>query len=738
MWFTSSKPSMNTPNDPYRHIIKIFSLTVIALTISGCWRNSEARFQRLKRKGQEHYIQREYAEALRIWDKALSIRPNDANIYRKIGKTHIRLAAIDKAAESFQKALKISPDSKGIWLELGRLQLASHNAHAAEESWEHLRLAAHDPQVQLFYGDLLVVKGQLNEAIDAYRHVIKLKPNLDVAKIKLASCYLAQGKKKEAEATFNIVASKNITSSNLLFQMANYFKIAEELKTAEKYMIRAIHEEPEDLGLKNALAELYFDIGDYKKARRTLEFMLKEMPKNKFIKKFLADVLLHESNLDEAHAILNELAQEYGNDLELHLLLGKYYFLKQDAINGISHFKLAIEKEPTFPLGHYLLALSYLLGGQISLAQGSLIQALSLAPNFRDAELTLAVTYYKKSDFDLGLQHVERILRSEPENFRAHLILGNILLAQKRYDEAIAAFNTSQLLFPESSSPLYYLAFTSHLANEIGKALQLYLAVLNQNPELMDATMTYAMMLVKTGEANRVETFLKDAIAKFPQNAFLHHILGEVNLITGRKEEAKANFIQAISLNSELVVSYIRLIELYKMDSDFKELIGLLSSCINNFPDFSKAYIEMAELYRQKGNFNKAIKILNEAIRRAPDSPKLANSLAWLYLEKGNGVNKAYKLAQFAYQRLPEDPAIADTLGWIYFKKKLYTQAVWLLKDALSRNPDHPLIHFHLGMTFNAMGNEKSALENLGRALALNLETTYRKEAEQLYQQLQN
>ena len=138
----------------------------------------------------------------------------------------------------------------------------------------------------------------------------------------------------------------------------------------------------------------------------------------------------------------------------------------------------------------------------------------------------------------------------------------------------------------------------------------------------------------------------------------------------------------------------------------------------------------------KKGLWEKAVAMLEMGVGKNPEIPVLANNLACLYMERDMNVNKAFALAQSAYERAPKDPAMADTLGWAFYKQKLFTRAVWLLEEASSRKPDHALIHFHLGMTFYAQGNMASAIKSLKRALALQLNSPYREEAEGLLKEL--
>ena len=121
---------------------------------------------------------------------------------------------------------------------------------------------------------------------------------------------------------------------------------------------------------------------------------------------------------------------------------------------------------------------------------------------------------------------------------------------------------------------------------------------------------------------------------------------------------------------------------------------------------------------------------LETAVKKDPQAPIPANNLAWLYLEHDDtNISRAFALAQSVYERLPKDAAVADTLGWAYYKKNHLTQAVWLLEEARSLDPEEPLIHFHLGMVFNAQGDTAASKKSLKHALALNLVGAEREEA---------
>ena len=92
-------------------------------------------------------------------------------------------------------------------------QLLSGDIAGAETSWNHLRRGGNnDPAIRIFHGDLMILKNQLLEAELSYRQALAIAPTSELALIKLAICYLAQDKIKQAENTYNSVAALETTS----------------------------------------------------------------------------------------------------------------------------------------------------------------------------------------------------------------------------------------------------------------------------------------------------------------------------------------------------------------------------------------------------------------------------------------------------------------------------------------------------------------------------------------------
>jgi tetratricopeptide (TPR) repeat protein len=484
------------------------------------------------------------------------------------------------------------------------------------------------------------------------------------------------------------------------------------------------------------LAEYYIDTEQYEKATEILGTLLEKTPSNRSIQKYLIEVLLAQGNLAGAQGLLNALFQEDINDIELKLLRGKYHLLAQEPSYAVGYFKSIVDDEPNFPVSHYLLGLSYLTGGQIELARQSMIQALSIDKNYSDAELALADIFYKREDYDLSLDYAERVMKREPENYRSHLIMGNVYLAQRQYDKAMVKFEAAQSIHPDAISPFYYLGVISERLNQPENALKYFKILLEKNPDLVDASLRYVRLLIRRGKTDDARVFIEKAIERSPQNGFFHHIMGEVHLASGDTHLAKKSFNMAILFNPKLVTSYQMLAQVHEKDQNWKEQVQVMEACMVNVPDYSGTAVSLSQLYIRKDFIDKAITTLEAGLEKTPESTQILNNLAWLLLEQNRDLDKALGLAQSAYENLPGDPGVADTLGWAYYKKGAFEWAEMYLKEAVSIEQDNPFINFHLGMLFHAKGDKEHAMDSLERAMVLGLEGVERDEAERMMEEI--
>jgi len=423
--------------------------------------------------------------------------------------------------------------------------------------------------------------------------------------IKLAACYLSQGKEDAAQQTFETAVAKSIESTDVLLQIANYWKLKSNMANAEVAIQKAIQLEPEDLSLQMKLAQFYFNVSKYQDAREMIEKLITLAPENRSLKKYLIKILLAQNQLDKIPSLLESYTAEMKNDSEFNLLAGKYYLFINNPIIAEEHFKRVTREKTDYFLAHYLLGITYLLGEHVYLAQQSLIKSLSINPSFSEAEMALADIYYKKNELDFSQEHIKRVLARESENFRAHLMMGNVLFAKKRYKEALIWFRSALSINPDSQSGVYYIALASEHTGNKEEALELYQVLLKKNPDFADAAWRLKELWIKRGKIDAARQYFESAVEISSDrsfgNGYLHYILGEVYLAGVDTSKAIDCFHGSIDLLPGLSSSYIKLAGIYGENNNWEQQTGILKLCIKNVPEYLDGYIKLAALYIEKG-----------------------------------------------------------------------------------------------------------------------------------------
>ena len=60
-----------------------------------------------------------------------------------------------------------------------------------------------------------------------------------------------------------------------------------------------------------------------------------------------------------------------------------------------------------------------------------------------------------------------------------------------------------------------------------------------------------------------------------------------------------------------------------------------------------------------------------------------------------------------------------DTLGWLYYLKGSYLNAIAEFQDSLARDPDNPIINYHMGLAYYKNNQPDKASKFLEEALKI-------------------
>jgi tetratricopeptide (TPR) repeat protein len=336
------------------------------------------------------------------------------------------------------------------------------------------------------------------------------------------------------------------------------------------------------------------------------------------------------------------------------------------------------------------------------------VDSLSIAPR------AILARFYLSDENNVNAEEIiEEALALNGNVAELHDIRGDVLLAQKKYAEAVRSYRR---------------------ASEINR----------DNPEYR---LNYAKSQQIAGDDLLATRTLEENIEQTMQ-----HIPSAIQLVALKSEAGDLAGAMAVAE---------RLVELHPGDSVPYALIAEVHMRNDNLLAASKAYdralairvtrthaLRSAAIKRRLGTGNEAeplerflderpLKAIEEYEKLAlaqPDNAVVLNNLALAYFEAND--DRATETATKAYEILPENGSVADTLGWILVNTGSIEEGTELLEKATQLSGGRAQIRYHLAVALTKSGDIDKAREVLEHLLFSDKDFESRAEAQLLLARL--
>lgn len=224
--------------------------------------------------------------------------------------------------------------------------------------------------------------------------------------------------------------------------------------------------------------------------------------------------------------------------------------------SSISHFREAIDRDPTYANAHAGLADSYALLGiaeygmappreVMPRAKAAARSALEIDPRSAEAQTTLAhVTYAYDWNWEEADLAFKRAIELDPTYAFGHHWYALFLSAMQRHDEAVAAELAARELEPLSLIINKNVGTILFYAGRIDEALTEYRKALELEPTFTRTRYYLGLALLERGETDEALDELRIAVDSDPGNTVLLASLGHTLGLAGEIEEAEAILLE--------------------------------------------------------------------------------------------------------------------------------------------------------------------------------------------------
>ncbi|GAB6030284.1 hypothetical protein CHUAL_005959 [Chamberlinius hualienensis] len=344
-------------------------------------------------------------------------------------------------------------------------------------------------------GNVFKERGQLSEALENYRHAVRLKPDFIDGYINLAAALVAAGDMEQAVQAYVSALQYNPDLYCVRSDLGNLLKALGRLDEAKACYLKAIETRDQILLWLGAVTldpnflDAYINLGNVLKEARIFDRAVA--------------AYLRALNLSPNHAVV------HGN------LACVYY--EQGLIDlAIDTYRRAIELQPNFPDAYCNLANALKEKGQVSEAEDCYNTALRLSPTHADSLNNLANIKREQGLTEDATRLYLKALDVFPDFAAAHSNLASVLQQQGKLNEALLHYKEAIRIQPSFADAYSNMGNTLKEMQDINGALQCYTRAIQINPAFADAHSNLASIHKDSGNIPEAIASYKTALKLKP------------------------------------------------------------------------------------------------------------------------------------------------------------------------------------------------------------------------------
>ncbi len=426
-----------------------------------------------------------------LWQKSSQTANLVAQATPEIPTAEISSPELLKRIQTATTQAKEGPDALQGLAELSRLYHANGFTREAWQCYATLTVAEpNEARWHYHLGRIIAGYGELEEATPLFTQTIKLAPDYLPARIRLGDTLLKQNRIDEASEAYQDTLAIDDSNAYALVGLARVSIANEDWSKARAYLEKAVKATDYQIGA-DLLADVYKKLNLPNLENRVLQ---------------TAEWGSYADIPDPwSLSLMDDCYDAYQVSIA-----GGWVAHQGDARTGIRYIKRSIELDPNNSITHYQLAGIYTRLGEEENAEKQFQRCVELQPDFADAWLGLIEIAKRRNSPTLVRRTLSSALQAAPESPSLNIERGKMLLAQKRFDEALPFFKKSIEVRPHEAIGYISLAQAYLAQNRVEEGLaQLKEALIREPNNSVVLTAMVYNAIQRSDKADADEWFRK-------------------------------------------------------------------------------------------------------------------------------------------------------------------------------------------------------------------------------------
>ena len=421
----------------------------------------------------------------------------------------------------------------------------------------------------------------------------------------------------------------------------------------------------------------------------------------------LTNLLINSKRQDEALPYLQKLIDGDASG-EVFLRLGRLLANNQDKVLTLALVQQLAGPHPKAAQARFAVAQAASTAEQYDLALVEVRAAARLKQDW-DLPVLLEAQLLQRQSNTLALQRLAAFLERHPKEREVRMSYARMLVADHKYTEARAEFQTLSRDFPDNVEVVFAVGVLSLQLQDYALAETNFKRLLAL-PYRDRNTVRMYLGQIAEDQKNYAEALRwYDEVAG--GDSYLRAQLRYATVLSkqGKLDAARAHLHQ---IEADSIEARVQLLlteaQMLRDANQARAAFDLIGDALKGMPDQPELLYDYAMLAEKLDRVDLLEANLKKLISLKPEHAHAYNALGYSLAERNLRLPEAQGLIQKALQLSPDDPFIIDSMGWVLYRLGDSKQALEYLRKAYSARPDAE-IAAHLGEVLWVAGERSEA-----------------------------
>ena len=368
-----------------------------------------------------------------------------------------------------------------------------------------------------------------------------------------------------------------------------------------------------------------------------------------------------------------------------HLARGNSYVEQNKLAEAVIEYRNAINLDARYGEARFKLGETYERLGDARNAFNEFVRAADLLPERDDVQLRAARYLLLARRYDEAKRIAEALVKKNPKNIDAQIVLANAMANLKDLPSAIAELESAVLVDPKRIDTYLNLAGYEMVNRNPAQAEAVLRNAIAMEPGSVDARLALMSLFWASGDLVKAEALVKEALALQPKHDMANRTLAAFYMRSGRIKEAEAP-LRILADAAKTVAPKLGLARYYLGTNRSAEAIPILNALAKQPEGLVPASMLLARVDYVDGRRAEAQKRLDQLLDQQPNNARVL-LLKSQFLGADGRLDEALVRAQAAATADPRLSAAQYAMGLIYLQKNDRAQALKAFNEVLKLDP---------------------------------------------------